>query len=233
MQRSVMQSLAARGFAAYAVDLRGYGETPRDSTGWFTPRRGVADILNVAAWIAQQHPALPRPALIGWSRGAGLVGIAAIQAPGSASAVVLFGFVFDPDLQFVDTPAGGKPAMEKNTAAAAVADFISPNVTPPAVVKAFTEQALKADPILADLRNDAEFNLFKPEKLTTATLVLYGSKDPAILPDDAGKFFGRIATGDRQMVVLPGGDHAAQIEDTHDAWIAAVVSFLTRPPVKR
>jgi hypothetical protein len=34
-------------------------------------------------------------------------------------------------------------------------------------------------------------------------------------------------------VVLPGGDHAAQLEDTHDAWIAAVVSFLARPPVRR
>jgi pimeloyl-ACP methyl ester carboxylesterase len=233
MQRSVMMSLAARGFAAYAVDLRGYGATPRDATGWFTPRRAVADILNVAAWIAQQHPALPKPAFIGWSRGAGLAGIAALQAPASVSAVVLFGFVFDPDLQFMDTPAGAKPAMEKNTAAAATADFLSPAVASPVLVKAFTEQALKADPILVDLKNDAEFNLFKPEKLGTATLVLFGSKDPAIVPEEAGKFFARLAAADKQMVVLPGGDHAAQIEDTHDAWIAAVVSFLTRPAVKR
>src|SRR5262245_2808015 len=34
LDRSVMSSLAARGFAAYGVDLRGYGETPRDATGW-------------------------------------------------------------------------------------------------------------------------------------------------------------------------------------------------------
>jgi hypothetical protein len=33
------------------------------------------------------------------------------------------------------------------------------------------------------------------------------------------------------MVVLPEADHAAQLEDTHDAWIAAVVNFLTRPKV--
>src|SRR5262249_36682414 len=30
LQRSVMTSFAAQGFAAYGVDLRGYGETPRD-----------------------------------------------------------------------------------------------------------------------------------------------------------------------------------------------------------
>jgi pimeloyl-ACP methyl ester carboxylesterase len=233
MQRSVLVSLAAHGFAAYAVDLRGYGGTPRDPSGWFTPRRGAADLVNVLAWIAQQHPSLPKPALVGWSRGAGLAGIVAMNAPGSMSALVLFGFAFDPDLQFIDGPAGEKPAMEKNTAAAATADFISPNVTPPAVIQAFTQQALKADPVLVDVKNDAEFNLFKPAKLGTATLVLFGARDPGVLQEDAAKFFARIATGDKQMVVLPGADHAAQIEDTHEAWIAAIVNFLNRPPVKR
>src|SRR5688500_10183593 len=43
-QRSVMDALAASGFAAYAVDMRGYGATPRDSTGWLTPDRAAADI---------------------------------------------------------------------------------------------------------------------------------------------------------------------------------------------
>src|SRR4249920_759880 len=68
MQRSVLTSLAAQGFAAYAVDLRGYGETPRDSTGWLTPKRGAADIINVLTWVAQQNPNLPKPTLVGWSR---------------------------------------------------------------------------------------------------------------------------------------------------------------------
>ena len=233
LQRSVLASLAAHGYAAYAVDLRGYGETPRDATGWFTPRRGAADVAQVLGWIAQQHPALPKPALVGWSRGAALGGIVAMQSPGALSALVLFGFAFDPDLQFVDGPVSEKPLREKNTPAAATSDFISPNVTPPAVIQAFTQQALKADPILVDVKSDAEFNLFKPEKLGTATLVLFGSRDPGVLQDDAGKFFAKIATGDKQMVVLPGADHAAQIEDTHDAWIAAIVNFLNRPPVRR
>jgi pimeloyl-ACP methyl ester carboxylesterase len=233
MQRSVMASLAAQGFSAYAVDLRGYGETPRDATGWMTPKRGAADLVNVLTWIAQQHPTLPRPALVGWSRGAAMAGIAAQSAPTRVSAVVLFGFVFDPDLQFIDATVAEKPQMEKNTPESAASDFISPNVTPQAVIQAFVQQALKADPVLADLKNDSEFNTFKPGKLTTPTLVLFGDRDPAILQDDAGKFFARIAATDKQMVVLPGGDHAAQLEDTHDAWIAAVVSFLSRPAVKR
>ena len=96
MQRSVMASLAAQGFAAYAVDLRGYGETPRDSTGWLTPKRGASDILNVLQWVTQQYPSLPKPALIGWSRGGGMSALAAVMNPAKMSALVLFGFLFDP-----------------------------------------------------------------------------------------------------------------------------------------
>ena len=180
LQRSVMASLAAQGFAAYAVDLRGYGETPRDATGWLTPKRGAADIINVLAWIAQQHPTLARPALIGWSRGAAMAAMAAQSAPARLSALVLFGFVFDPDLQFIDGAAAEKPQMDKNTPDAAASDFISPNVTPPAVIQAFVQQALSADPILADLKNDSEFNVFKPAKMTTPTLVLFGDRDPGV-----------------------------------------------------
>lgn len=233
LQRSVMMSLAAQGIAAYAVDLRGYGETPRDSTGWLTPRRATADVINVVTWVGQQHPGLSRPALIGWSRGAAMTQMAAQQVPARISALVLFGFAFDPDAEFVDLPAPDKPTMDKNTAEAARSDFISPNVTPPAMVKAFVEQALKADPILVDLKADVEFNALKPAKVTTPTLVLFGDRDPGVLIDDAGKFFARLATPDKQMVVLPGADHAAQLEDTHDAWIAAIVTFLNRPPVRR
>ena len=123
--------------------------------------------------------------------------------------------------------------MDKNSPEAAASDFISPNVTPPAVIQAFVQQALKADPVLADLKNDSEFNIFKPARMGTPTLVLFGDRDPGVVQEDAAKFFARLASPDKQMVVLPGADHAAQIEDTHDAWIAAIVNFFNRPAVKR
>ena len=233
MQRSVMMSLAARGYAAYGVDLRGYGETPRDSSGWLTPKRATTDVVNVLAWIQKQHPTLPLPAVLGWSRGGAIAMMAAQAQPARVSAFITFGFVFDPDLQFVDITLPERPAMDKNTPESAASDFITPKITPPAVIKAFVEQALKADPVLADLKGDSEYNAMKPARLTVPTLVLYGDNDPGVPHDDAGKFFARIAAGDKQMVVLPEGDHAAQIEDTHDAWIAAVVNFLERPKIKR
>jgi pimeloyl-ACP methyl ester carboxylesterase len=233
LQRSVMTSFVNQGYAAYAVDLRGYGETPRDATGWLTPVRSSQDIATVLTWVAARHPGVPLPALVGWSRGAAIAQLAAQNAPTRLSALVLFGFAFDPDLQFVDLPPPAKPLMMKNTAEAAQSDFISPKITPPAVINAFTEQALKADPVLVDLKADAEFNLLKPAKVTTPTLIMFGERDPGVVAEDAGKFFARFATGDKQLVVLPGADHAAQLEDTHDAWIAAIVNFLNRPGLKR
>ena len=38
---------------------------------------------------------------------------------------------------------------------------------------------------------------------------------------------------DKQIVVLPGADHAAHIEDTHDAWVAAIINFIARPGPRR
>jgi len=233
LQRSVMSSLAAQGIAAYGVDLRGYGETPRDATGWATPRRMASDVVNVLGWIAGQHPALPRPAVAGWSRGAAISMMAAQMAPTRVSALVLFGFAFDPDGQFADALVPAKPSMDRNTGEAAASDFISPAVTPPAVISAFVEQALRADPIRIDLKNDGEFNLLKPDRVTVPTLVMYGQEDPGVSDADAGKFFAKLAAPRREMVVLPGADHAAQLEDTHDMWVSAVVTFLNRPPVRR
>jgi pimeloyl-ACP methyl ester carboxylesterase len=233
LQRSVLMSLAAQGLAAYAVDMRGYGETPRDDTGWLTPNRAAADILNVLTWVAQRHPSLPKPALVGWSRGAAQSMLAALQSPGKMSALVLFGFAFAPDIEFQDTPAPDKPLMVRNTAADAASDFVSPKVTPPAVVQAFVVQALRSDPITTDLKNDNEFNALKPSNLIVPTLVLFGERDINVPPADAGAFFAAIDAPDKAMMMLPGADHAAQLEDTHDAWIAAVANFITRPAVRR
>ena len=226
LRRSVMQSLADRGVAAYAVDLRGYGETPRDRTGWLTPRRSADDVRAVLMWLATQHPKLPPPALVGWSRGGGIAMLVAQSDPWRVSALVLFGFVFDPQTPYLDTPAPSRPLRLRNTASAAASDFVSPAVTPPGVVEAFVTQALKSDPIAADLRNDGEFNVLDPARLSVPTLLLFGDRDINVPAGEGDRFLRRLRTPRKQLVALPGADHAAQLEDTHDAWVAAVAGFI-------
>lgn len=233
LERSVLSSLAAQGVAAYAVDLRGYGETDRDETGFLTPRRAAADVSAVVRWVAARHPELPAPALLGWSQGGAVAHLTA-QTPGlTLSALILFGFTMEPGLKYAALPVPERPAFEKTTAEDALSDFISPAVTSDAVRKAFAAQALAADPIRTDWIREEEFNALDPARLTMPTLILHGSRDPGIPIDVTGRFFEKIGASQRQWTLLPGGDHAAQLEDTHAAFVRAVVEFMTRPGVVR
>jgi len=233
LQRSVLSSLAAQGIAAYAVDLRGYGETRRDATGFLTPRRAAADVSAVVRWAAARHPSLPPPALLGWSQGGAVAHLTA-QTPGvTLSALVLFGFTMDPGLKYAALPVPERPAFAKTTPEDALSDFISPAVTPPAVMRAFAAQAVAADPVRVDWIREDEFNALDPARLTMPTMVLHGSSDPGVPADVTARFFAKIGSPQRQWTQLPGGDHAAQLEDTHASFISAVAEFITRPGAVR
>ncbi len=94
--RSVLAGLAARGYAAYALDLRGYGSTPRDRTGWLTPLRAVEDVRITLAWIAGKQPLSQRPVLLGWSNGSLVAQLEAQLHPDLISAVILYGYPWTP-----------------------------------------------------------------------------------------------------------------------------------------
>jgi pimeloyl-ACP methyl ester carboxylesterase len=155
--RSVLRSLAAKGFAAYALDQRGYGETPRDKTGWITPRQAAADASGVLDWVAARHPSLPRPALLGWSLGAATAHLAAATSPAKLSALILCGYAPDPGATIANAQEPAQPPRAPNVREAAASDFISPDMTGPAVVKAFVETAMRTDPVHADWKNEEQF----------------------------------------------------------------------------
>eukprot|EP00584_Thalassiosira_punctigera_P015780 CAMPEP_0172555380 /NCGR_PEP_ID=MMETSP1067-20121228/58385_1 /TAXON_ID=265564 ORGANISM="Thalassiosira punctigera, Strain Tpunct2005C2" /NCGR_SAMPLE_ID=MMETSP1067 /ASSEMBLY_ACC=CAM_ASM_000444 /LENGTH=474 /DNA_ID=CAMNT_0013343897 /DNA_START=76 /DNA_END=1500 /DNA_ORIENTATION=- len=133
-RQSTLQSLADLGFHAYALDLRGFGETPRDYRrpvgGYTTPRRCVADVKCAIDWIAERHrqaddasageddqtmagyPAMEnpraisyRPALLGWSQGALVAQMYAQRhGPATLSDLVLFGSIYDPGVIYPRKP---------------------------------------------------------------------------------------------------------------------------------
>lgn len=233
LQRSVLTSLAAQGIAAYAVDLRGYGDTPRDKTEFLTPRVAAQDVAAVVQWAAARHPALPPPSLLGWSLGGAVAHLTA-QMPGvNLSSLILFGFTLEPGLDYAAVPMPAKPARVRTTRTDALSDFMSPQVTPPAVTTAFVAQALAADPVRMDWIREEQFNALEPARLTMPTMILQGSRDPGVPLDVTARFFQKIAAPQRQWTLLPGGDHAAQLEDTHIAFISAVAEFIMRPASSR
>lgn len=227
--RSVLAALAQAGYAAYAVDLRGYGGSARDRSGWNTPARAVADVDAVLSWVAHQHPQLPPPALVGYSNGARVALLIAQQHPQAVSALVLYGFPDDVDAAPDTTPAPAQPLRARTTAAAAGEDFITANAAPPSVRAAYVAQAVSADPVRTDWRAMEQF-AFQPEQVTTLpVLLLRGIDDPIATQADNAHLYARLRSEDRSWVTLPHADHVAHVEDTHAAWVDAVVSFLRRP----
>jgi pimeloyl-ACP methyl ester carboxylesterase len=227
--RSVLAALAARGWAAYAIDLRGYGATPRDPSGWLTPLRAAQDVNITLAWIARQQPLISRPTLLGWSNGSLVSQLAAQLAPQQISRLILYGYPGQPGDTIdadADTSRGPAP-RQRNTAQAAASDFISPAVTSRAMVRAYVRRALETDPILAEWRFYDQFNALDPARLTMPTLLLQGEHDPEPLAA-LQQLFSRIGTTHKRWLTLLGGDHAALLEDTHPTFIDAVTGFLSQ-----
>ncbi len=102
-------------------------------------------------------------------------------------------------------------------------------MTPRDVIDAYVAAALAADPVRVDWRSPEEFAELDPARVVTPTLVLLGERDPYAPMEAQSRLFTRLGNPDKQWVILPGADHAALVEDVHPAFIAAVVSFVSRP----
>lgn len=223
---SLMDALVARGYAAYALDQRGYGATPRDRTGWLTPDRAERDVSAVLDWMRMQQGARGSPVLLGYSRGSQVAMLVAQRHPDKLAGLVLYGYP-DPGASApmpVDPPV---PPRQRTTAAGAGEDFISPDVTPPGVKDAYVRMATTTDSIRADWRDESQFREIDPSKVHVPTLLLDGERDPYANASNHPAFFPRLGTADRWWVVLAGADHAAHLE-LQRAFVNALVAFIER-----
>ena len=225
-QRSVMDALVRRGYAVYAVDQRGYGATPRDSTGWLTPTRAAQDASVVLDWIHTREG--KRPVLVGYSRGSYTSLLTAQLYPNRLSMLVLYAFLRDLDEPYPVVEPPAKPSAERTTPAMAASDFVLPAAAPKAVVDAYVRQALAADPVRSDWRLFHEFNAHDPSKVRVPTLVIHGAADPQATVEKDMKLLSRLATEDKSLVVLPRSSHVAHVENSQAAWVDAIVAFIER-----
>lgn len=221
--RSFMDALVAQGYAAYALDLRGYGGTPRDATGFVTPERAAADVAAALRTIGD------RPVLFGWSKGSMVSQLTSQQHPELMSGLILFGYPADPEVKIPEQPDPDAPARKPTTAEAAAEDFRAPGVISKRAIAAYVQAAVAADPVRTDWRREAQWNALAPEAVHVPVLLIQAELDPYAKTDAHARLFARLGTVDRQWVVIPGGDHAALLEDTAPRMIAAIRSFVERP----
>jgi alpha-beta hydrolase superfamily lysophospholipase len=228
-RRSLMDALAASGFDVYAVDLRGYGATPRDASGWLTPERAVADVLIVLEWVRGPARSAGRPVyVLGLSRGAMVAALAAQRAPEKFAGLVLLGFGLDPDQRIATIEAPAAPPRKRNTTDAAISDFITTDAISGATIDAFVRAALRADPVYADWRDEQQFNAFAPAKVLVPVLLVTGERDPQAPVAVQTKLFTRFGTPDKAWVILPGADHAAHLEKSQGELVRTIAWFIRR-----
>lgn len=223
---SLMDGLVAEGYAVYAVDLRGYGETPRDETEWFTPDRAAKDLAVVMKWIGENKKWIKKPHLFGWSMGSTNSQLMAQRNPELISSLTLFGYWFDNDQTI--PPDAPDHALQKivNTAEVAASDFIVPGSISQKAIDTYVEVSLAANPIKVDWKNLNDYNELDPAKVLVPTLVIQGEHDPIGPTDRQIKLYTRLGTSYKQWVTVPGGDHAAFMETPRHYFIHALVSFL-------
>ncbi|MCY7378993.1 MAG: alpha/beta hydrolase, partial [Gemmatimonadaceae bacterium] len=135
---SLMDALVARGYAVYALDQRGYGGTPRDTSGWLTPDRAERDVSTVLDWVRAREQTgngvrargarVLAPVLLGYSRGAQVAMLVAQRHPDKLGGLVLYGYPVPAAGSAVATDPAVPP--QRRPTAAAGEDLISPPMPP-------------------------------------------------------------------------------------------------------
>ena len=223
---SLMDGLVENGYAVFASDMRAYGETPRDKTGWLTPNRAADDVAIIASWIANRKAWRIKPHLFGWSMGSGISQLSVQRHPNHFSSLTLFGYWRDIDIELPADDPGLVPQKVPNTAKAAASDFITPNSISQKAIDAYVAAALKADPIRTDVKSRDQYNALDESKIKIPTLVIAGQFDPIAPAKYLTKLLNALGTGHKQYVSVPNGDHAAFLEAPRAYFIHEMVAFL-------
>jgi alpha-beta hydrolase superfamily lysophospholipase len=224
---SLMDGMVAQGYSTYAVDLRGYGGTPRDSTEWASPDIAAKDIVNILNWISVENNNR-KVHLFGWSMGSTLSLLATQKKAKDIASLTLFGYWQDLDFKIPEDPSDIQLKKTINTAESAASDFITPGSISQKAIDIYVKMALEHDPIRVDWRRMSEYNNIDPSLITTPVLILQGELDPIAPTDRQAKLFTRLKTADRSWVVISGGDHAAFMETPRKHFIHSFTEFINR-----
>jgi len=240
--RSLMEALYESGLQPYAMDFRGFGGTPNDSTGYVEPNRCVKDAKSVLKWIADRHGVdqdvssgsskkSEMPVLFGWSQGALVAQLLAQNNSDFISKLILYGSIYDPTVRYnrdplyqINTP---NTTTVNNTFNAAIEDFTVEGSIPPEPARLFAEAALVSDPYKAIWKRLYQFNNLDPSRVHIPTLVVAGDQDPYTTLQVQQELFTNLGRGcDRTWSIISEADHAVHLLEGRDRFVKIVTSFV-------
>jgi alpha-beta hydrolase superfamily lysophospholipase len=224
---SLMDGLVEQGYSTYAIDLRGYGKTPRDTTEWSSPEIASNDILNILNWISEENNN-SKVHLFGWSMGSTLSLLATQKESKDIASLTVFGYWQDLDSKIPEDTNDKQLMKSINTAENAASDFIIPGSISQKAIDTYVKMALAYDPIRVDWRHESEYNSINPSLIATPVLLIQGEFDPLAPTVNQLKLFTRLKTADKSWVVISGGDHAAFMETPRKHFIQSFTAFIDR-----
>ena len=221
---SLMDGFNELGYSTWALDARGYGQTPRDSSGWNTPDKAAEDVANILAWLTERTGNTTN--LFGWSLGSMVAQLTSQNHPALINCVILYGYPIDPKVVIEETIGPTEPAREQNTARNAASDFITRGSISEHAIQTYVEVSLKADPVRADWTSRHQWNQLDAAQINIPTLLLQGELDPLTNSASDARFFVSLPNAHKQWVLLKGGDHAALLETPRVRLLEATVNFI-------
>ena len=224
---SLMDGMVEQGYSTYAIDLRGYGDTPRDASEWNTPNKAAKDIQAALTWISEENNG-QSVHLFGWSMGSTHSLLSTQMDDQLISTLTLFGFWMDIDQKASANVVNAEPIKAATTAEAAASDFIIPGSISQKAIDRYVEMALEADPVRVDYTDMSDYNIIDPALIEVPVLIIQGEKDPIAPTERQAKLFTRLKTADKSWSVIKGGDHAAFLESPRPQFIKVYSDFLER-----
>lgn len=227
----VGDKLTGTGYALYALDHRGHGQSG-GGRGQIPSYDCLLDDYGTLIGMAQdRHPDVPL-FIYGHSMGGNIALSYAVDRPDGLAGVMVTG----PLLRFTDAAPAWKITMAKIIGSVAPTITLSGNVETTSICRdPLVVDAYEADPLVHDqmsarlgkaLIERGEYLLEHADKLAIPALLMHGTADQLTSPVATRQFAERATNADVTHIEYPGLYHELHNEPEQDEILAEMIGWL-------